>query len=332
MCLPSRLVLAVLLAVMFVTVAAGMGAAGGHNVANVDDENDPDNIVLEVHVTEDGTAEWTIEHRYRLGNDTDEAAFEDLAADIESEEEAYVERFTERMDGTVENAEASTGRTMSIENVSIGTETRALPREYGIVRYTFEWHGFAAVEDDRLLAGDAIGGMFLEEDSSLRVSWSDELALESAAPSPSQTDDHSVRWDGPVDFGSDEPSIALIGAEEPLIGLGSTLGFIAVALVGFGIAAGIGGWWYLGRGRSVVDTREESIEETNLELLSNEERVLHLLESEGGRLKQQEVVEELGWTDAKTSQVVSDLRDAGEIESFRLGRENVLRLLEESED
>jgi len=62
------------------------------------------------------------------------------------------------------------------------------------------------------------------------------------------------------------------------------------------------------------------------ELLSNEERVLRLLEDNGGRMKQQGVVEELGWTDAKTSQVVGTLRDEEEIEVFRIGRENVLAL------
>lgn len=67
------------------------------------------------------------------------------------------------------------------------------------------------------------------------------------------------------------------------------------------------------------------------ELLSNEERVLRLLEQHGGRMKQQDVVQELGWTDARTSQVVSGLRDEGKIEGFRLGRENVLRLPEADE-
>src|SRR5699024_3441230 len=61
-------------------------------------------------------------------------------------------------------------------------------------------------------------------------------------------------------------------------------------------------------------------------LLSNEEQVIRVLEHAGGRAKQQHVVEELAWTEAKTSQVVSDLRDDGTINSFRLGRENVLSL------
>jgi uncharacterized membrane protein len=62
------------------------------------------------------------------------------------------------------------------------------------------------------------------------------------------------------------------------------------------------------------------------ELLSNEERVLQLLEQEGGRVKQKTVAEQLDWTAAKTSQVVGDLRDEDKVEAFRLGRENVLTL------
>ncbi|MFC6772299.1 helix-turn-helix transcriptional regulator, partial [Halorubrum pallidum] len=62
------------------------------------------------------------------------------------------------------------------------------------------------------------------------------------------------------------------------------------------------------------------------ELLSNEEQVLRLLEANGGRMKQKQVVEELDWTAAKTSQVVTGLRDADDLDGFRLGRENVLSL------
>ena len=62
------------------------------------------------------------------------------------------------------------------------------------------------------------------------------------------------------------------------------------------------------------------------DLLSNEERVLQLLQENGGRMKQKQVAEQLDWTAAKTSQVVGGLRDDDEVDSFRLGRENVLTL------
>jgi len=67
------------------------------------------------------------------------------------------------------------------------------------------------------------------------------------------------------------------------------------------------------------------------ELLSNEERVLKLLNESGGRIKQQRIVEELDWTAAKTSQVIGDLRDDDAVETFRIGRENVVTLPEESD-
>ena len=80
-------------------------------------------------------------------------------------------------------------------------------------------------------------------------------------------------------------------------------------------------------------TQDSTSSETNdqsLELLSNEEQVVEVLRRSGGRAKQQQIVTELGWTDAKTSSVVSRLRDDGTIEGFRLGRENVLRLPDEA--
>lgn len=62
------------------------------------------------------------------------------------------------------------------------------------------------------------------------------------------------------------------------------------------------------------------------ELLSDEERVLGLLEDNGGRMKQQDVTAALDWSQTKTSNVVNDLQDDGKIEVYRLGNENTLAL------
>jgi hypothetical protein len=76
----------------------------------------------------------------------------------------------------------------------------------------------------------------------------------------------------------------------------------------------------------VATADDESPDPWEDELLSNEERVLALLEHNDGRMKQQAVAAELDWSDAKTSQVIGKLRDADEIETFRIGRENVVSL------
>jgi uncharacterized membrane protein len=62
------------------------------------------------------------------------------------------------------------------------------------------------------------------------------------------------------------------------------------------------------------------------ELPSNEEQVLHLLNKEGGRVKQQQIASQLDWTAARTSQVIGSLRDEERLETFRIGQENVVML------
>lgn len=65
------------------------------------------------------------------------------------------------------------------------------------------------------------------------------------------------------------------------------------------------------------------------ELLSDEERVEHLLEENGGRMKQAAIVEETGWSNAKVSQLLSAMADEGRVEKLRIGRENLISLPDE---
>ncbi|EMA65277.1 hypothetical protein C461_14313 [Halorubrum aidingense JCM 13560] len=68
------------------------------------------------------------------------------------------------------------------------------------------------------------------------------------------------------------------------------------------------------------------------ELLTDEDRVRHALEEAGGRMKQSNVVEALGWSKSKTSRVLSGMADDGEIEKLRIGRENVIDLTGDTDD
>ena len=61
-------------------------------------------------------------------------------------------------------------------------------------------------------------------------------------------------------------------------------------------------------------------------LLSDEERVLRLLEINGGRMKQARIVKETNWSNAKVSQLLSAMDDDGEIDKLRIGRENLISL------
>jgi hypothetical protein len=77
--------------------------------------------------------------------------------------------------------------------------------------------------------------------------------------------------------------------------------------------------------------RDGSVDEAAVDpaLLSDEERVEHLLDRNGGRMKQARIVKETGWSDAKVSQLLSTMADEGRVEKLRLGRENLISLPDE---
>ena len=62
------------------------------------------------------------------------------------------------------------------------------------------------------------------------------------------------------------------------------------------------------------------------ELLSDEDRVVKLLNENGGRMKQVNIVDETGWSKSKVSMLLSDMEDEGTISKLRVGRENIISL------
>jgi len=62
------------------------------------------------------------------------------------------------------------------------------------------------------------------------------------------------------------------------------------------------------------------------ELLTDEDRVLQMLEDSGGRMKQANIVDETGWSKSKVSMLLSDMEDEGDISKLRVGRENIVSL------
>ncbi len=357
-----RRVVAAVAALCLLTAPAGAAGLGGLAQESVD----PDAVVMDVALQENGDAEWTVTYRVRLADDNETAAFEDLRDDVRANESAYADRFADRMGGTVAAAENATGREMAVENVSADAEITALPQEYGVLTYRFRWTNFAAVEGDEIRAGDALAGLFLDGESRLKMTWPEGYERASAAPSPDATGEREVAWQGPRDFDADEPRLVVApgGAATPtetapdeseggggawVVALSALLGLAGVAAVLWANRRyGWTAWTLAGRGDEAGDGTADAAAGGDAdgdadggaddapvtpgddgpppELLSNEERVLTLLERNGGRMKQQQVAADLDWTAAKTSQVIGDLRDDDDVETFRIGRENVVTL------
>ncbi len=309
-----------------------------------------DGVVLRANVSENGDARWTVEYRIRLTDENTTEAFRSLQQDIENNESQYASTFERRITATVGTAENATGREMAVENVSVTTRVQELADpSIGFVVYSFKWTNFARTESDRLVVGDAIEGFFLNANTTLEIAWPPGYEPDDIAPMPdSRPTENSVRWNGERDFGPNQPRVVLTSAGAFSIRPARLVaGLLILAVLGAvlyrfrgrirrGLAPGSPGdeesSSTSGQSRSDAQESGTGDEAPPEDLLSPQERVLRLVRENGGRMKQAEVTEEFGWSAARTSQVVGDLRDEGKLESFRLGRENVLRLPSEDDD
>ncbi|WP_254766420.1 helix-turn-helix transcriptional regulator [Salinilacihabitans rarus] len=330
------------------SAAAGTGSGPGSGpVAPQAEEpslNGYDGLRVHVSVHDNGSATWTLEYQYHLDGDENASdEWDDLRRDVEDRPGAYVGLIEERWSATAADAAAETDRNMSTSNFRVGTDRSQTPEEFGYVRFTFEWDSFAHVAVNRIEIGDALSEFELGERTQLIVSWPEAYTLEEVRPSPDDQRNATVVWNGDeTEFlENDEPYLELLKGDPETTDDDARedvpLSWMAGGVAALAVVGAVGWWIVRERGYGGPEPTPESDAEAATdgaaepdgpppELLSNEERVLRLLEERGGRMKQQEVVSELGWTEAKTSQVVSGLREEGAVEVFRIGRENVLTL------
>lgn len=309
-----------LLAVAGPATVAG-GDAGGSTLPAAGTGLDADEVVVGIDVQPDGSAVWEVEYRTRLDDEAASAGFEDVRADVESDPLNYTGPFAESMTALADRAADRTGREMEIRNVTVHAERRNLPEEYGILTYRFRWTGFAAVDGDRLRVEETLSDFFLTEEMTLLISWPEGFELDAAEPAPDEQRARTLVWNGDREFGPSEPRIVLTGETETEGLFGVPVAVLAGGgLLGGLVVASVSLLWRRRSGGSPEESEPEP------ELLSDEERVLRLLDERGGRVKQQELVSELGWSESKTSDVVSELQETETIEVVRIGRENVVAL------
>ena len=98
------------------------------------------------------------------------------------------------------------------------------------------------------------------------------------------------------------------------------------ALAGIVALAVLGGVLVLRKRLTGYDRGTETFSPSDEEFLSDRERVHHLVDENGGRMKQSEIVDAVDWSKAKVSRLLADLEEDGEITKLRLGRENLICL------
>jgi len=343
-----------------VAATADRPALVGPSVARI---ADPTVTELYVAPDPDGSARWTVSVRYNLSTDADRAAFDDYGREFEAGD-ATVGLDADFFRTLAAEASRETGREMSIRNT---TRNATVRNGTGVLSLSFTWTNFVTDTDAGFVIRDAV--LMPDNRTWLAsIGPTQRLVVETpegyqVTDTRFGLDNGSVVVEGPHRFR--EPlsiSYQQTAVEEPeptslpwsLIAgallLGAVLAAVAyVRLRGDESASRSGdavpepsddG------GGPVPETDEASAagddtrpepeaddgaDETGIDpaLLSDEERVEHLLDQNGGRMKQARIVKETGWSDAKVSQLLSTMADDGRVEKLRLGRENLISLPDE---
>ncbi|WP_254662909.1 hypothetical protein [Haladaptatus sp. W1] len=312
-------------------------------------ETPTNGTTIQITPRANGDAHWNVSMDFSLHDENETEAFKRLGRDFK-QGDSSVGFSAETFRDIAKREQAETGREMKIRSVN---RDYTVSNETGMLTLSFIWTNFTRVNGDKIYLGDA----FLLDDGESTwfrsLSANQNLFIHSPDEYEIQNSNFghnngTITLSGPMTIRSPTGGgrfIRVTYAEDsrPVEQSTPLLAYIAgfVVLVGI-VGAGVYAFTQRdgdGPGTDSEHTDEEPIpsttpdpnpepedDEPNLELLSDEERVEHLLKRNGGRMKQATIVKETNWSNAKVSQLLSAMSDSDRIDKLRIGRENLITL------
>jgi len=287
-----------------------------------------ENTTFKIEVHMDGSATWIIERRFPLKTEEDVRIFQQYASEFEAQKEAYLEEFSNKTRELVNRASVITGRSMRAENFGIAVSIlETATGSFGVIKYQYDWVGFAKVEDNRVTIGDVFeGGFYLYRDDALIVKYPSGYVIVAVSPTPDDTrePDRTLTWYGRRNFGAGEPTVILEKRVPTII---DTLKEYAPLIVGLIVIAGIGSaglWFFKFRKKEKIGGFPPRV---TLGIEDDEDRVIKLLRAAGGRLYQSTITEQCGFSKSKTSELLTAMEKRGIVKRGKKGREKLVTLI-----
>lgn len=275
----------------------------------------------------DGSAMWVIEQRFLLETEDEKMMFEQYA-----DWKYFKTYFVENVNTLLDTARLKTGRgNMTVENFKM---TVGLSGSYKVVKYQFNWIEFLESKGSKIIIGDVfrVDGPFLLGDGTLAITYPPGYAVETLSPKPDVESDRTLVWYGVTNFETGEPRVILREkTQNPMNALkeNATIIISLINLVGMSIAS----LWFFKfkrREKREVAGAVPRVPTVAFEIEDDEEKVVTLLESSGGRLYQSTIVDQLEFSRSKTSQLLTSMENRGKIRREKKGREKVVTLIDEA--
>ncbi|WP_136689009.1 helix-turn-helix transcriptional regulator [Halorhabdus amylolytica] len=151
------------------------------------------------------------------------------------------------------------------------------------------------------------------------------------------SEDTTNAGEGSTDGSETDRTTTAAGDASTGIGMLVTIAALALVALGVVVAAWVNGYLEPAEDETIA-TDDDSGDDpagtaatdtssgAETALLDDEDRVRQLLEDNGGRMKQTEIVDATEWSKSKVSMLLSEMEEEGEITKLRVGRENIISL------
>ena len=232
----------------------------------------------------------------------------------------------------LDSAKEITHRDMTVDANSLQIST-TVSAESKTTEYSFLWQNFSIITGNQLIVGDVFKAhnFFgqLYGDAEVQISYPETYTVNSVVPPPYQQDGSAktLEWPRTQDLVVGKTNIILSNTPANLsnnennwqqYAIGGSI-LLAITMLFFG------GFLAFKRRKSMVETgtpAETSTVETE------EDKIIKILKSSGGSLRQSVIVEQCRFSKAKTSQLLTVLEEKGKITRLKKGRDKIVTLKE----
>ena len=281
-----------------------------------------------IHLHADGSVTWVIERRALLETENDVVTF------FQEGSSSKFEEFKENVTLLVNEAWLrGTGRNMAAANFSMDAGIyHTAAGAYGVIKYYFDWIGFAEAKEDRIEMGDVFNGEYvdLHQDDVLIIEYPVGYAIaaeSTTTPDITKERDRTLVWYGPEDFGDREPKATFKKMTSHIIEVAQEY---LLAIVGTIMLVGIGAsLWFFRLRRREEKKVGEPLAKIAIETEDEEGKIVTLLRTAGGRLPQSTVTQQLGFSKSKTSKILRNLENKGIVRREMIGKRRKMVILVE---
>jgi uncharacterized membrane protein len=240
--------------------------------------------------------------------------------------------FQQRILDLADSAATASKREMGLDFYSMQIDT-VISGESKTTEYVFTWVNFSLIQNQLITFGDVfrVEDFFVQlyGDSSLKITYPPTFTVKSVSPEPNERDNQTqtLGWFRTQDFVSGKPSIVLTSDNPAENGTsGDWLRYLAIGIVSVAVGVSIAGFLVFRKRKSNIKAATTASVTAKSLVETDEDKIIKIIKSAGGTVRQSAITEETRFSKAKTSQLLTALEQKGVVTRVKKGRDKIVTL------